>query len=131
MANPFDYVNTILQSKENMMRGSENDKLAEDGYNPWLTNLALSQHEDTILIANLINTLHHLPKRAQYEMLINTVRSKKRQFRKWAKPTADEDLDLVCEMYLCNRTIGKEYLSLLSEEQIESLRKRRHKGGKQ
>lgn len=131
MANPFDYVNTILQTKENMMRGSENDKLAEDGYNPWLTNLALSQHEDCVLIANLANSNHQLPKRAQYELLINTVRSKKRQFRKWAKATADEDLDLVCEMYLCNRTIGKEYLSLLSEEQIESLRKRRHKGGKQ
>ncbi len=131
MTNPFDYVNSILQTKDNMMRGSENDKLAEDGYNPWLTNLALSQHEDTILIANLINGLHYLPKRAQYEIAINTVRSKKRPFRKWAKATADEDLDLVCEMYLCNRTIGKEYLALLSEEQLESLRKRRHKGGKQ
>lgn len=131
MANPFDYVTSILQTKKNMMRGSENDKLAEDGYNPWLTNMSLSQYEDTILIANLVNTHHQLPKRAQYELLINIVRPKKRQFRKWAKAVADEDLDVVCETYECNRRVGQEYLSLLSKDQIESLREQRRKGGKE
>lgn len=131
MANPFDYVNTILQSKKNMMRGSENDKLAEDGYNPWLTNIALSYHDDTILLANLANINHHLPKRAQYEILINTVRPKKRQFRKWAKPVEDEDLDLVCEVYACNRRVGQEYLSLLTPEQVKLLKEQRRIGGKE
>lgn len=131
MANPFDYVNSILQTKEHMMRGTENDKLAEDGYNPWLTNVSLSYHSDTILMANLANSLHHLPKRAQYDLLINMVRPKKRQFRKWAKQTVSEDLDLVCEVYECNRTVGNEYLSLLTQEQLEALRKQRRKGGKE
>lgn len=131
MANPFDYVNSILQTKEHMMRGTENDKLAEDGYNPWLTNVSLSYHSDTILMANLANSLHHLPKRAQYDLLINMVRPKKRQFRKWAKQTVSEDLDLVCEVYECNRTVGNEYLSLLTQDQLEALRKQRHKGGKE
>lgn len=129
MANPFDYVNSIMLTKNNMMRGSENDVLAESGYNPWLTNTALSYHEDTVLIANIVNANHQLPKRAQYELLINTVRSKKRQFRKWAKPVADEDLDVVCETYACNRRVGQEYLTLLSREQIESLKEQRRKGG--
>jgi hypothetical protein len=129
MTNPFDYVNSILVDKKHMMRGTENDKLAEDGYNPWLTNAALSYHEDTILMANLINGLHHLPKRAQYDALINMVRPKKRQFRKWAKQTVSEDLDLVCEVYKCNRTVGVEYLSLLTQDQLESLKEQRRKGG--
>ncbi len=129
MSNPFDYVNAILVDKKSMMRGTENDALAESGYNPWLTNTALSYHEDTILIANLVNMNHHLPKRAQFDILINTVRSKKRQFRKWAKALVDEDLDIVCETYNCNKTVGIEYLSLLTEDQIESLKKQRHKGG--
>ncbi len=129
MANPFDYVNSIMSDKKNMMRKSENDKLAEDGYNPWLTNIALSYHEDTLLMANMVNGLHHLPKRAQYELLINMVRPKKRQFRKWAKQSVSEDLDLVCEVYGCNRTVGSEYISLLTQDQLESLRKKRHKGG--
>ena len=131
MTNPFDYVNSILVDKKHMMRGTENDKLAEDGYNPWLTNAALSYHEDTILMANLINGLHHLPKRAQYDALINMVRPKKRQFRKWAKQTVSEDLDLVCEVYKCNRTVGVEYLSLLTQDQLESLKEQRRKGGKE
>lgn len=131
MANPFDYVNSILQTKQHMMRGTENDKLAEDGYNPWLTNVSLSYHADTVLMANLVNSLHHLPKRAQYDLLINMVRPKKRQFHKWAKQTVSEDLDLVCEVYQCNRTVGNEYLSLLTQDQLESLRKQRRKGGKE
>jgi len=35
----------------------------------------------------------------------------------------------VCETYNCNKTVGAEYLSLLTEDQIESLKKQRHKGG--
>jgi hypothetical protein len=80
-------------------------------------------------MANLINGLHHLPKRAQYDALINMVRPKKRQFRKWAKQTVSEDLDLVCEVYKCNRTVGVEYLSLLTQDQLESLKEQRRKGG--
>jgi len=130
MATPFEYVGSILKDKVNLMRDTENDQLAESGYNPWLTNMSLSQHEDTVLIANLVNQNHHLPKRAQYELLINIVRAKKREFKKWAKNTADEDLDLVCTIYECNRNVGKEYLRLLSPEQLELLKKQQQKGGK-
>jgi hypothetical protein len=129
MPTPFEYVGSILKDKVNLMRNTENDKLAESGYNPWLTNMSLSQHEDTLLIANLVNQNHHLPKRAQYELLINIVRAKKRQFKKWAKSAADEDLELVCTVYECNRNVGKEYLSLLLPEQLELLRKQQQKGG--
>ena len=129
MANPFDYVNSIMTSKANMMRGTENDALAEKDYNAWLTNVALSYHQDTILLANLTNSLHHLPNRAQYEILLNTVRSKKRPFTKWAKEIKSDDLDLVCETYSCSKTRAKEYLTLLTTEQLESLREQRQTGG--
>lgn len=130
MSNPFDYVNEILLTKKNSMRGSENDKLAEAGYNPWLTNTSLSYHEDTVLIANVANQHAHLPKRAQYELLINIVRPKKRQFKKWVKNAEDEDMDVICEIYSCNKTIAKEYLSLLTQDQLKSLKQQRDKGGK-
>jgi hypothetical protein len=129
MTTPFEYVGSILDTKINKMRNSGNDQLAENGYNPWLTNMSLSQHEDTLLIANLVNQNHHLPKRAQYELLINIVRPKKRQFKKWAKNTVDEDLNLVCAIYECNRNVGKDYLSLLLPEQLELLRKQQQQGG--
>jgi len=33
MANPFDYLVSINQTKKNLMKGTENDALAEKGYN--------------------------------------------------------------------------------------------------
>ena len=128
MASPFDYVNTITATKVNMMRDSENDTLAEKVYEPWLVNKALSYFPDTILHANLMNQYHHLDKRPQYECLINSIRPKKR-FAKWAKNTSNEDLDLVCAYYKCNRIVGQEYLSLLSSEQLNIMKKQQDTGG--
>ena len=128
MSNPFDYVNSITQNKKNMMRGSENDKLAEKGYNAWLINNALSYHQDTILHANIMNEYHDLDNRAQYEFLLNSVRPKKR-YAKWAKSADDKDLEMICEYYKCNQTIGKEYLSLLSSEQLKMIKEQQEIGG--
>ena len=35
MSNPFDYVNDINHKKKNIMRGTDNDELAEAGYIPY------------------------------------------------------------------------------------------------
>jgi len=131
MSNVWDYINSILTNKTNMMRKSENDKLAEDGYNPWLTNNALSYHEDTVLIANFIYMYSQLSKRPQYEFLLNAVRPKKRQFKKWVKQVSDEDLNAVCLTYSCNRILGKEYAQLLTLDQLKSIRDSRLVGGSQ
>ena len=55
MSSPFDYVNSINVTKTNMMRNTENDELAEKGYEPFLTNRSLSYFEDTIGMANEMN----------------------------------------------------------------------------
>lgn len=128
MANPFDYVNTINQSKKNMMRDSENDTLAEKGYTPFMVNKALSYFPDTILHANLVNQYHQLDNRPQYEFLLNSVRPKKR-WAKWVKADDDGDLNIVCEFYQCNRTVGRDYLSLLSSTQLDFMKKQLETGG--
>lgn len=128
MSNPFDYVNSITHSKKNMMRGSENDTLSEREYKPFLINKALSYFPDTILHANMINQLYHLDNRPQYEFLLNSIRPKKR-FAKWVKDVGDKDLDTVCEYYKCNRNIGREYLSLLSKEQLHTMEQQLKTGG--
>jgi len=111
-----------------MMRDTENDELAEKDYNPWIVNKALSYFPDTVLIANEVNMYHGLEKRAQYEYLINMIRPNKR-WAKWVKDVNDEDLDSVCAYYNVNRIIGREYLSLLSKEQIQIIKKDQDKGG--
>lgn len=128
MANPFEYMTSINSTKKNMMRDSENDVLAEKGYEPWLVNKGLSYFPDTILHANLMNQYHHLDKRPQYECLINSIRPKKR-FAKWVKSASDEGLDLVCEYYKCNKIIAQDYLSLLSSEELDIIKQRLDTGG--
>lgn len=128
MSNPFDYVNSINQNKKNMMRDSENDALAEKGYAAYMVNTALSYFPDTILHANLMNQYHHLDNRPQYEFLLNSVRPKKR-FAKWVKNAGDEDLDVVCAYYKCNRNIAKDYLPLLSSEELNIMKKQLQTGG--
>jgi hypothetical protein len=129
MSNPFDYVNSINQNKKNMMRDTENDVLGESQYDPWLTNNALSYFPDTILHANLMNQFHQLDKRPQYEFLINSIRSRKR-FSKWVKSDINEDLLFVCEYYNCNKVVGREYLSLLTSEQLNLMKEQKEKGGR-
>lgn len=126
--NPFDYVNNINSGKPNMMRDTENDELAEEGYNPWLTNLAFSYYTDTILYANLLNMFPDLDKRPQYEFYKYGVRPKKRR-ASWIKSVDNDDLLMICDYYECNRTVGKQYMSLLSEENINAIRRTYNKGG--
>lgn len=126
--NPFDFVNAINQSKKDLMSGTENDELAEKAYDPWLTNNALSYFPDTILHANLMNQNHHLDNRPQYLFLLNSIRPKKR-WSKWVKNASSEELDMICQYYNCNISVAKEYLSLLSSDQLNYIKKQQEKGG--
>lgn len=126
--NPFDYVNAINTTKKNLMRGTENDVLAEKSYSPFMTNRALSYHQDTIGVANEMNKRHEADNLLQFEYLLNTVRPKKR-FAKWVKKENDEDLSVVKEYYGYNNEKAVQALSILSSEQLKTIRKTLEKGG--
>jgi hypothetical protein len=129
MTNPFDYVNSINSSKKtNLMRDSENDTLAEKGYNAWVVNKAMSYFPDTILHANLMNMYHHLDNRPQYEFLLNSVRPKKR-FAKWVKNENDSDLECVMQYFGYNREKANEAMRILSKENIDYIRAALDQGG--
>ena len=131
MSNPFDYVTSINSTKNNMMRGSENDELAEKDYSPFVVNRNLSLFPDTLEYANMMNLNYHLDNRPQYEFLINIIRKRNRFFKGgWPKVEKDENLDAICEVYKCNRQKAVEYLKLLSKEQLFVLKKQLQKGGK-
>jgi hypothetical protein len=129
MTTPFDYIASITTNKKNMMHDSENDTLAEKQYNAWIVNKGLSYFQDTVLHANLMNINHHLDNRPQYLFLLNSIRPSKR-YAKWVKKDkGDEDLDAICSAYACNKNVGREYLSLLSSEQISAIKKQQEIGG--
>jgi hypothetical protein len=127
--NPFDFTNSINQTKKDLMRGTANDKIAEKSYSPFLTNRALSYHNDTVFYANEMNTRHHLDNLLQYDFLLNIVRPKKR-YAKWSKKDNDGDVLIVKEYFGYNDTKARQALSILTPEQLTQIRITLQKGGR-
>jgi hypothetical protein len=125
MSKPFDYVNEILQGKKQLIV----DDLTEKGYEPFLVNRALSQHKDCVLYANEMNRRHHLDKKMQNDFLLNTVRSMKRPFAKWAKSEKNDDIACVKMVYGLSDSKALDALRLLTKEQIQQLKKETFTGG--
>jgi hypothetical protein len=122
---PFDYVNAILQNKKPLIV----DELTEKDYQPFLVNRSLSYHKDCIMYANEMNRRHFLDKKLQFDFLLNTVRSQKRPFAKWAKAEKNDDLECIKQVYGFSDTKAREALRLLSNEQIQQLKEQTDIGG--
>ena len=125
MSNPFDYATAILQTKKQMIV----DDITEKDYAPFLVNRALSQHKDCLAFANEMNSRHYLEKKLQFDYLLNTVRSMKRPFAKWAKAEKNDDLECVKLVYGLSDSKAREALKLLSKEQIQKLKEETLTGG--
>lgn len=123
--NPFDYLNSINVSKQDIMV----DDLAEKEYNAFLVNRGLSYFSDTVLFANEMNYNHHVDYRLQYDFLINTIRKRKR-FSKWHKTNNPDDLACVQKYFNYSSEKAKGAMSVLTEDDISKIRKRMSQGGK-
>lgn len=116
-----DIIPSILQTKIPL----EDEK----DYIPFLVNRALSQHYDCVLRANEMNMLPHTPKRMQFDYLSNSIRAYKRPFQKWHKRIESEDLEAVKEYYKYSNEKAKAALSILTESQLNEIKKQINKGG--
>jgi hypothetical protein len=125
MTKPFDYVNEIMQGKKNLIV----DAATEKEYVPFLTNKSLSYQYDCVLFANEMNIRHQLDKKLQFDFLLNTVRAKKRPFSKWLKSESSDDIECLKILYGYSDQKALEALRLLSDEQIQKLKEKTHKGG--
>jgi len=118
--NPFDYVNSISYNKNNLMRNTDNDEMAEKSYPPFLVNRALSYYTDTLLYANEMNKHSNLDNIMQYEYLFHSIRKSKR-YNKWAKAVKSEEMLAVSEYFKVNYRVAQEYLKLISRENLEEI----------
>ena len=109
MSNPFDYANSILQNKKNLII----DELTEKEYQPFLINRTLSYHKDCVLYANEMNRRHLADKKLQYDFFLNTIRSQKRPFAKWIKPEKSDDLECIKQVFGLSDQKAREALRLL------------------
>lgn len=123
--NPFEFVNAICDSKENLIV----DDISEKAYNSFMINRSLSYHYDTVLLANEMNLRSHLDNKLKNDFLINTVRKKKR-FAKWKKPESSDDLEVIKEYYGYSNEKARQVLPLLNNDQMGQLKQRIFKGGK-
>jgi hypothetical protein len=125
--NPFDFVNSINQSKKDLMTGTENDTAAEASYVPFVVNRSLSYFPDTIMHANVMNELQPTNK-LQYHYLLNSIRPAKR-FSKWAKRDDVGDLDAVKEYYGYSTEKALQALSILSSDHLRVIKEKLQSGG--
>ena len=122
-----DYLNTINQTKKNLME--DDDPAWEKNYPPFVINKCMSQHMDTILMANEMNQYPGLDKKMQYDFFINTVRSRKR-FSPWGKKEKVKDIELVKEFYGYSTEKAMQALRILTENQLIVIKDKLNKGGK-
>tara|TARA_B100000524_G_C23503589_1_gene317926 strand:+ start:123 stop:566 length:444 start_codon:yes stop_codon:yes gene_type:complete len=122
---PFDFVNSINYSKENLIV----DDWSEKQYNAFIINKSLSHGVDTVIAANEMNSRTHLDTKMQYDFLRGIIRKKKR-FNKWLKPEKEEHLEIVKEYYGYSNVRAQEALRLLSDDDIGRMKKRLTRGGK-
>ena len=125
MSKPFEYVNQIMTGKKNLIV----DEATEKEYVPFLSNKSLSYQYDCVMFANEMNIRHHLDKKMQNDFLLNTVRSVKRPFAKWAKSVKDDDIECVKLVYGLSDSKARDALRLLTKEQIQQLKEEAFTGG--
>ncbi len=124
----FDFISAVSFDKIDLIRNADDPDATAKLYSPFMTNRALSFHISSIIDANIMNECSQLDPQLQFDYHLNSIRREKR-FSKWFKPEANEDLDLICTHYSCNKRRAQEYLSILSGEQIEEIRALYNTGG--
>ena len=122
-----DWLNSINFNKQDLLA---DDPTAISSYPPYIVNRCLSGNVDSILFANEMNLNPHVDKDMQYAFFLYTLRKRKR-FSPWLKKEQVDDLDLVKTHYGYSNEKARVALTLLTKPQIEYIRKKHEKGGRQ
>ena len=120
-----DWLNSINFNKENLI---EEDSTLVKEYPPFIVNKCLSGHLDCVLFANEMNKYHFLDKDMQYNFYLNILRKKKR-FSPWLRKEKVSDIEYVKQYYGYSNEKASQVLKILSDEQIEFIKKRLDTGG--
>jgi hypothetical protein len=123
---PFDFINAINTTKENLFQ----DPQAHKDYSAWMVNKGLSYFPDTVMYANEMNHHYGIPKEWQFQFLLNSVPKKKR-FSKWAKKDAQTDsLKMVMDYFGYSEEKAKQAVTILTDDQLAMIKEKLYKGGK-
>ena len=115
---------SILQTKKvEVTHENERD------YVPFVVNKALSFHKDCVLFANEMNKVPNIDDILQYHYQLNTIRAYRRPFQKWQKRETIENLEAIKEYFNYSNEKAKDVLMVLSDGQIDDIKRKLNKGG--
>ena len=120
-----DVIKSVLQSGIDLSDEEDFNKT----YAPFIVNRALSLHYDTVLQANQVNLYPNLPKKLQYQSLLNSIRKYKRPYIPWPKKETLENIEIIKEYYDYSDAKAREIISLLTENDLTKIRKYLNRGG--
>lgn len=115
---PFDFIKSVSGTKKDLLKDNPDNAKA---YKAYVVNHGLSFYPDTVLIANEMNLYPEIPAESQYYYYMGAIR-KGNRYSEWHKPKKNDDLDLVQKVYSVRREIAKQYLKLLSKDDLDRLR---------
>ena len=123
-----DYLKAINYSKKSMDSLSEDYDTVVKKYAPFVVNRCLSYFPDTIIQSNNMNLNSHLDKRMHFDYLSSSIRRRNR-FSKWHRKEENENLVIVKEYFGYSNRKAIEALSILSEKDLDGMKKEMDKGG--
>ena len=123
-----DYLSAINETKKPLLDTDDFDW--ERKFPPFVINKCLAQHYDTIMHANEMNGYHFLPKKMQFDYLLNSIRERRRFGGKWLNKTKVKDLEGVKEYYGYSNARAQEVMNLLSKDHLLIMKQSLEKGGR-
>jgi hypothetical protein len=120
-----DWLNSVNFNKDDL---TVDDPDAIKDYTPYIVNRCLSGHLDTILYSNEMNLHPNLDKDMQYQFFLNSLRKRKR-FSPWLRKDKVENLNIIKKYYGYSNEKALQALRLLTNEQLDYIKKRLETGG--
>ena len=120
-----DWLNSINFNKDDLT--SEDPECIKE-YPSYIVNRCLSGHLDTILYANEMNLHPNLDKDMQYQFFLNSLRKRKR-FSPWLRKDKVDNLNIIKKYYGYSNEKALQALRLLTQQQLDYIKKRLDTGG--
>ena len=120
-----DWLNSINFNKDDL---TYDDPDCIKDYPAYIVNRCLSGHFDTVLYANEMNLHPNLDKDMQYQFFLNSLRKRKR-FSPWLRKDKVDNLNIIKKYYGYSNEKALQALRLLTQQQLDYIKKRLDTGG--
>ena len=120
-----DWLNSINFNKDDL---TSDDPECIKEYPSYIVNRCLSGHLDTVLYANEMNKYPNLDKDMQYQFFLNSLRKRKR-FSPWLRKDKVDNLNIIKKYYGYSNEKALQALRLLTQQQLDYIKKRLDTGG--